>query len=35
MGVVYQAQHRGLRRMVALKMILAGGFASESQRHRF
>ncbi len=35
MGVVYQAQHRGLRRMVALKMILAGGFASEAQRQRF
>src|SRR5262249_17925324 len=35
MGVVYQAQHRGLRRMVALKMILAGGVASEGQRHRF
>jgi eukaryotic-like serine/threonine-protein kinase len=35
MGVVYHAQHRGLRRMVALKMILAGGFASEAQRERF
>jgi eukaryotic-like serine/threonine-protein kinase len=35
MGVVYQARHRGLRRLVALKMILAGGFASESQRQRF
>jgi WD40 repeat protein len=35
MGVVYQARHRGLRRLVALKMILAGGFASESQRKRF
>ena len=35
MGVVYQARHRGLRRLVALKMILAGGFASEAQRQRF
>ena len=35
MGVVYQARHRGLRRLVALKMILAGDFASESQRRRF
>jgi eukaryotic-like serine/threonine-protein kinase len=35
MGVVYLAQHKGLRRLVALKMILAGGFASEVQRQRF
>jgi WD40 repeat protein len=35
MGVVYQARHRDLRRMVALKMILAGAFASEAQRQRF
>jgi serine/threonine protein kinase len=35
MGVVYQARHRELRRLVALKMILAGGFASEVQRQRF
>src|SRR5262249_22021665 len=35
MGVVYQARHRGLRRLVALKMILAGGFAGEAQRQRF
>jgi WD40 repeat protein/serine/threonine protein kinase len=35
MGVVYLARHRGLRRLVALKMILAGGFASEAERQRF
>jgi WD40 repeat protein/tRNA A-37 threonylcarbamoyl transferase component Bud32 len=35
MGVVYQARHRDLRRTVALKMILAGAFASEVQRQRF
>jgi WD40 repeat protein/serine/threonine protein kinase len=35
MGVVYLARHRGLQRLVALKMILAGGFASEAQRQRF
>jgi serine/threonine protein kinase len=35
MGVVYQARHRELRRTVALKMILAGAFASEVQRQRF
>jgi hypothetical protein len=35
MGVVYQARHRELRRLVALKMILAGEFASEAQRQRF
>jgi WD40 repeat protein/serine/threonine protein kinase len=35
MGVVYEARHRDLRRLVALKMILAGGFASEVQRERF
>jgi WD40 repeat protein len=35
MGVVYQARHRGLRRPVALKMILTGVFSSETQRQRF
>ena len=34
-GVVYQARHGGLGRLVALKMILAGEFASEVQRQRF
>jgi WD40 repeat protein/tRNA A-37 threonylcarbamoyl transferase component Bud32 len=35
MGVVYQARHRKLNRVVALKMILAGGHAGVEQEQRF
>ena len=35
MGIVYKAVHRGLNRVSALKMVLAGEFASRSQELRF
>ncbi|MBV8487989.1 MAG: serine/threonine protein kinase [Planctomycetaceae bacterium] len=35
MGIVYKAQHTSLKRIVALKMILAGSTASPAERARF
>ena len=35
MGVVYKVRHRGLHRLAALKMVLAGEFASPAQELRF
>jgi WD40 repeat protein len=35
MGVVYKTRHRGLQRLAAVKMVLAGEFASPAQELRF
>jgi serine/threonine-protein kinase len=35
MGVVYRARHKGLKRQVAIKMILSGQIATDQERQRF
>ncbi len=35
MGVVYEARHLGLRKTVALKVLLSGVFATDEERRRF
>jgi serine/threonine protein kinase len=35
MGVVFKARHKGLKRLVALKMILSGQMATPDERQRF
>src|SRR5258707_9616065 len=35
MGIVYRARHLRLNRLVALKMLLAGAYASPQERARF
>ena len=35
MGVIYQAWHTGLRRLVALKMLKSGRLADAAERQRF
>ncbi len=35
MGIVYRARHLTLNRIIALKMLLAGPFASRNERARF
>jgi serine/threonine-protein kinase len=35
MGVVFRARHKGLKRQVALKMILSGQMATDEERQRF
>src|SRR4051794_37239387 len=35
MGIVYRARHLRLKRVVALKMLLSGGYAGRVERERF